>query len=75
MWITFLFIVAIVGISVILIGIRIFFVRGGHFPHTHIEGNVALKEKGIQCAQSQEKSKIITNQGPRFKHQIQRNEK
>lgn len=61
MWITFLFVAAIVGISVILIGIRIFFVRGGRFPNTHIEGNVALKEKGIQCAQGEEKSRKKRN--------------
>lgn len=56
MWTTFVFVLAIIGICVLLIGIRIFFVRGGKFPNTHVEGNIALKEKGIQCAQAEDES-------------------
>lgn len=55
MWTPFFFIVGIVGICVLLLGIRIFFVKNGKFPNSHIEGNIALKNKGIKCASSQNK--------------------
>jgi len=55
MWISFLIVVGIVGICVLLLGIRIFFVKGGRFPDLHLKDNEALKNKGIQCAGSQNK--------------------
>jgi len=42
-------------IGILLFGIRVFFVRGGSFPNIHIGGNQALKDKGINCATSQDK--------------------
>lgn len=45
-----LVIITLVGISVLLLGIRVFFVKGGKFPNTHIHGNPALRKKGITCA-------------------------
>ena len=50
MMLTFLLILVIVGICILLLGIRVFFVKGGVFPNLHIEGNKALRDKGIQCA-------------------------
>lgn len=50
---TFILTAILVGLCVLLIGIRIFFVKGGKFPNTHIEGNEALKNKGIRCAHSE----------------------
>ena len=29
--------------------------RGGKFPNTHVSGNKYLKDKGISCAQTQDK--------------------
>ena len=43
----------IVLMAVLPLGVRVFFVRGGKFPSTHIEANKALREKGIHCANSQ----------------------
>jgi hypothetical protein len=43
-----------VGIAVLLLGIRVFFVKGGKFPNSHIEGNKALRDKGICCAARQD---------------------
>lgn len=31
------------------------FQKGGKFPNTHIEGNAALRKKGICCAKTQHK--------------------
>lgn len=41
--------------AVLLLGVRIFFVKGGKFPNIHIGGNKALREKGIACATSQDR--------------------
>lgn len=42
----------IVAFAVLLLGIRIFFVKGGSFPKTHIGDNPEMKKKGITCAVS-----------------------
>lgn len=42
-------------ISILLMGVRVFFSRKGTFPNTHISGNKAMQERGISCATSQEK--------------------
>jgi hypothetical protein len=54
MWITLLLVIALVAIALLLLGIRVFFVKGGKFPNSHIEGNKALKDKGICCAARQD---------------------
>jgi hypothetical protein len=50
MWLSFFIALGIVGISILLLGIRVFFVKGGKFPNFHIDGNKALKSKGIHCS-------------------------
>mgnify|MGYP003447252362 FL=1 len=35
---------------VLLLGFRVFFVKGGKFPSMHISSNVEMKRKGISCA-------------------------
>jgi hypothetical protein len=42
--------------GVLLMGIRIFFIKNGSFPNIHIGGNKALKQKGIGCATSQDRN-------------------
>lgn len=43
-------------IGILLLGVRIFFIKGGEFPNIHIGGNKHLKDKGIDCATSQDRS-------------------
>jgi len=43
-----------VGIAVMLLGVKIFFVKGGKFPNTHIHSNKHMKKRGITCAQDKE---------------------
>lgn len=52
----------IVALAVLMLSVRIIFVRNGKFPETHIEGNKALAEKGIHCAKSmiREEEKKVT---------------
>lgn len=52
---TLLITLVIVAICVVLLGVKIFFVKGGKFPNMHVSGNKALRDKGIGCAQSQDR--------------------
>lgn len=52
---TILISLLIVAICMLLLGLRIFFVKGGKFPNTHVSGNKTLRNKGIGCVQSQDK--------------------
>jgi len=45
----------LVGISFLLLGLRIFFVKGGKFPNIHIGGSKAMRDRGIACATSQDR--------------------
>lgn len=45
----------VIAVAFLLLGIRIFFIKGGKFPNTHVSGNKALREKGITCAKSQDR--------------------
>lgn len=38
-----------VGLAVLLLGVRVFFVKGGEFPKTEVEDQPALRAKGIVC--------------------------
>lgn len=53
----------IVAICVILLGIKVFFVKGGRFPNGHVSGNKAMRERGIGCIQSQDRE---ARKRPRF---------
>lgn len=49
-----LVITILIGIAVMLLGVRVFFVKGGRFPNTHIHGNKHMRDRGITCAQDKE---------------------
>ena len=48
----------LVSMCVLLLGFRVFFTKNGKFPNTHVEGNEALKEKGITCMKSQDRKAL-----------------
>ena len=52
---TLLIAVLIVTICLILLGIKIIFVKGGKFPNTHIGASKAMRDRGINCVQSQDR--------------------
>lgn len=60
---TILITLLIVAICVILLGIKVFFVKGGRFPNGHVSGNKAMRERGIGCIQSQDRE---ARKRPRF---------
>ena len=51
---TILLTLAIVGLAVVLLGVKIFFVKGGRFPNTHIHDNPEMRKRGITCAKDKE---------------------
>ena len=46
----------IVAISVPLLAIKIIVKKNGRFPNIHVSGNKALRQRGIGCAQSQDRA-------------------
>lgn len=51
---TLLFSVVLIALAVILLGVKIFFVKGGKFPNTHIHANPEMRKRGITCARDSE---------------------
>ena len=50
---TLLITLLIVAICIVLLGVKVFFVKGGRFPNGHVRGNKAMRDRGIGCVQSQ----------------------
>ncbi len=42
-----MFTLLIVTICILLLGIKVFFVKGGKFPNGHVSGNKALRDRGL----------------------------
>jgi len=51
---TFLLSVAVIGVCIILLGVKVFFVKNGKFPSGHIHDNPAMRKRNIRCAHSEE---------------------
>lgn len=47
---TILLSVGIMLICVVLLGVKVLFVKGGRFPNGHAGSSEALRKKGIGCA-------------------------
>ncbi|MCC8070357.1 MAG: hypothetical protein LIO90_00960 [Bacteroidales bacterium] len=47
--------ILLVAIAVVLLGVKVFFVKGGRFPSGHVHDVEALRRRGIGCAHSEEK--------------------
>lgn len=46
--------IVLVALAVLLLGVKVWFVKGGKFPNTHIHGNKAMRDRGITCARDDE---------------------
>lgn len=44
---TILISLLIVAICLVLLGVKVFFIKGGKFPNGHVSGNKALRKKGL----------------------------
>lgn len=47
--------ILLVAIGVLLLGVKVFFVKGGKFPNSHVSGNKAMRDRKIGCVQSQDR--------------------
>lgn len=47
-------------IGILIMGYRIFFVKGGDFPNIHIGGNKGLKDQDVPCATTQDRNAQTT---------------
>ena len=52
---TLLITLLIVAICIVLLGVKVFFVKGGKFPNGHVSGNKAMRDRGIGCVRSQDR--------------------
>ena len=50
---TILVSIAILALCVLMLGVKVFFVKGGKFPSSHILDNAALARKGIHCSKEE----------------------
>jgi len=41
-------------LAILLMGVKVFFVKGGRFPNSHIHGNAEMRKRGIKCARDDE---------------------
>ena len=60
---TVLITLLIVAICIVLLGVKVFFVKNGKLPNGHVSGNKAMSDKGIGCAKSQDRE---ARRKPRF---------
>lgn len=51
---TVLITLLIVTICIVLLGMKVFFGKG-EFPNGHVSSNKAMRDRGISCAQSQDR--------------------
>lgn len=51
---TVLIAIVVIGASILLLGIKVFFVKNGKFPNPHVGGNEAMRKRNIGCVQSQD---------------------
>lgn len=46
--------IALVLVAVLLLGVKVLFVKGGKFPSGHVGHSAALRRRGIGCASANE---------------------
>jgi hypothetical protein len=45
--------VLLILVAVILLGVKVLFVKGGKFPSGHVHSSEALRKRGVTCASQQ----------------------
>ena len=61
MFVTLLYTLLIIAISLLLLGVRVLFKKDGEFQSQHISDNAYLKEQGIHCVIDQDKEARTRN--------------
>lgn len=50
----FIFTAIILAFCIVLLSVRIIFVKNGRFVKTHVSSSKAMRERGVTCVQSQD---------------------
>lgn len=50
--------IGIVLISVLLLGVKVLFIKGSRFPSSHVSGNPELVKRGARCASHEQNENI-----------------
>lgn len=53
---TVLVTILILAVCVVLLGVKVLFVKGAKFPSGHVHDNLALRRKGISCGAAPDRS-------------------
>ena len=56
-----LLVIGLVLLSVLLLGVKVLFVKGGQFPSSHVGSNPELLRRGAECASHSQTKKINHN--------------
>ena len=44
--------IILISAAIVLLGVKVLFIKGGKFPSGHVHGNPELRNRGISCASS-----------------------
>ena len=55
LWLKIVIVAALLLLAVVLLSVRILFVKNGRFRSMHISDSKAMRERGIGCVQSQDR--------------------
>lgn len=47
-------VIVMLALAIVLLGVKVFFVKGGKFPSGHVHDVKALRDKNIHCASRNE---------------------
>jgi hypothetical protein len=42
--------ISLLAVAVVLLGVKVLFIKGSHFPSGHISQSKELRSRGIKCA-------------------------
>lgn len=56
-----LFCVIILAVSMFFLCIGIIFKKNGRFPNSHVSASKAMRDRGVTCAQSQDRMARVEN--------------
>lgn len=46
----------LLGLCIVLLGVKVLFVKGGKFPSGHVHDNPALRQRGLSCHRGDDRS-------------------
>lgn len=47
--------IILIGLAIVMLGVKVFFVKGGRFPSGHVHSSPELRRRGITCASQPDK--------------------